>query len=286
MARPHIEFIQSQVIPFKKGLYKGIRDNIENRTLSIDDTDGSSTCIIKYPSGWVQNNPHALLVDEEFFILEGSIEINGNLYGKHAYAHLPKGYAKKTHSSQNGAIVLNFFSGELKIEETDTNLPDYDSSRLVELIDTQKMQGEIGPRKHMNSGDWDPSGTIHKKLFQDPYTGELTWLVGLMPGWWSAKAEIHPVVEEEFSILGDICFPIGVMRDGGYFWRPPGIEHGPFATWGGTLHLCRCKGGPYSTDWQESDGPDWNPSYKPILPDEYKQYLIQSDNNYDREPGY
>ena len=76
------------------------------------------------------------------------------------------------------------------------------------------------------------------------------------------------------------------MRDGGYFWRPPGIEHGPFATWGGTLHICRCKGGAYSTDWQESEGPNWNPKYDPILPDEYREYLNKSGDSYDKEPGY
>ncbi|MAI06680.1 MAG: hypothetical protein CBC47_06130 [Alphaproteobacteria bacterium TMED87] len=286
MARPHIEFIQSQVIPFKKDLYIGIRDNIESRILSIDNEDGSSSCILKYPSGWLQNQPQALLVDEEFFVLEGSLEINGQIYAKHSYAHFPRGYAKRSHSSKNGAVVLTFFSGKLAIEETDINLSEYDDNRMIKFIDTQKMEGETGPRKHMNSGDWDPSGTIHKKLYQDPYSGELTWLVGLMPGWWSAKAEIHPVVEEEFAILGDICFPIGVMRDGGYFWRPPGIEHGPFATWGGTLHICRCKGGAYSTDWQESEGPNWNPKYDPILPSEYREYLNKSGDNYDKEPGY
>jgi hypothetical protein len=138
----------------------------------------------------------------------------------------------------------------------------------------------------MNSGDWNPSGTVHKKLFHDPDSGELTWLIGMMPGWWTARSEVHPVVEEEFAILGDICFPIGVMRDGGYFWRPPGIEHGPFATWGGALHLCRCKGGTFSTEWRDTDGPDWQPQYKPILPDEYQAYLKESEGSYDREPGY
>ena len=286
MARPHIEFIQSQIIPFKKDLYKNIRDNVESRILSIDNEDGSSSCILRYPAKWSHGNPQALLVDEEFFVLEGSLEINGQIYGKHSYAHFPKGFAKKTHTSPNGAVVLTFFSGDVSIEETDINLNSYDEKRMVKFIDTQSMKGETGPRKHMNSGDWDPSGTIHKKLYQDPYSGELTWLVGLMPGWWSAKSEIHPVVEEEFAILGDICFPIGVMRDGGYFWRPPGIEHGPFATWGGTLHICRCKGGGYATDWQESDGPNWNPKYDPILPDEYREYIRNTKYNFDKEPGY
>ena len=92
-------------------------------------------------------------------------------------------------------------------------------------------------------------------------------------------------VREILGILGDICFPIGVMRDGGYFWRPPGIQHGPFASWGGALHLCRCKGGRFATDWQETPPPDWEPEYKPILPPEYQRYVDEAVN-YDREPNY
>ena len=36
MARPHIEFVQSQVLPFRKGLYGGSRPDVEMRILSID----------------------------------------------------------------------------------------------------------------------------------------------------------------------------------------------------------------------------------------------------------
>lgn len=285
MARPHIEFIQCQVIPFTKGLYGGSRDEIETRTLSIDDTDGSSSTILRYPAGWSRNTPHVLQADEEIFVLEGAMTINGVTYTKHCYAHLPKGYVRTNHSTEKGAVVLTFFSAEPAAEDRGSSTDDFDDRKLIELIDTQKMSPHTGKRKHMNSGDWDPSGTTHKKLYEDPDTGELTWLIGMAPGWWTAKAEIHPVVEEEFAILGDICFPIGVMRDGGYFWRPPGIEHGPFATWGGSLHLCRCKGGPFATDWQETDGPDWHPEYRPILPPEYQAYVDAAENQ-DREPGY
>ena len=43
MARPHIEFIQSQVLPFSRGLYGGARPDVEVRTLSLDvRTDGNT----------------------------------------------------------------------------------------------------------------------------------------------------------------------------------------------------------------------------------------------------
>jgi len=285
MGRPHVEFVQSQVIPFELGLYGGARDDIECRTLSIDEGGGDSSTQLRYPAGWKRTEPHYIDVDEEFFVLEGAIEINGHNYGKHHYAHLPAGYLRNSTSSPTGATVLTFFSGEPHAVVASSASETYDERLLVEQIDTRIMQGETGKREYMKSGDWDTSGTIHKKLFQHPDNGELTWLIGMMPYWSTPKTEVHPTVEEEFAILGDICFPIGVMRDGGYFWRPPGIEHGPFASWGGALHLCRAKGGPYATIWGESDGPNWNPDYTPILPEPYKSH-VETGENFNQEPNH
>jgi hypothetical protein len=282
VGRPHVEFIQGQIIPFERGLYGGARPDVLVRTLSRDDDSGASSTILKYPPGWSRRDAHALAADEEIFVLEGSLELNGKIYGKHFYAHLPKGFTRTSMASPGGAVVLTFFSAEPSLGAAGGNI---DSRRLVEHCDTRRMPGITGKRPHMNSGDWDASGTVHKSLYVDPDSGERTWLIGMMPYWSTDKAEIHPVVEEEFAILGDICFPLGVMRDGGYFWRPPGIQHGPFATWGGALHLCRCKGGPFATTWVTTDGPDWNPPYRPILDDRARN-LLELAGPQDREPGY
>ncbi len=285
MSRPHVEFIQSQVLPFRQGMPGDARSGLESRILSIDEGAGDSTLQLRYPPGWAGPGAHYLDVHEELFVLEGALEINGRTYGKHDYAHLPAGYYRASMSSPAGAVVLTFLSGEAHAHEAGSHGSMFDERLLVEHIDTRRMEGQTGERKHMKSGNWDPSGTVHKKLFQNPESGELTWLIGMMPYWSTPRTEIHPVVEEEFAILGDICFPLGMMRDGGYFWRPPGIEHGPFATWGGCLHLCRCKGGPFATEWNESDGPNWTPEYAPILPPEYQAH-VDAGENYDREPNY
>ena len=283
MTRPHIEFVQSQVIPFELGLPGGARPDIFCRTLSRDDETGAASTVLRYPAGWHESQHFALEVDEEIFVLDGSLTINDHIYGKHFYGHLPQGYGRKNMSSFSGAVVLTFFSG-LPVAHVIQN-PEWDRRRVVERLDTRAMLGTTGQRKHMKSGDWDPSGTVHKTLYVDPVTGERTWLIGMMPYWWSNKAEVHPVAEEEFAILGDICFPLGVMRDGGYFWRPPGIQHGPFATWGGALHLCRCKGGPFATEWVETDGPDWTPPYTPILPEPYATWTKMAAVT-NHEPNY
>ncbi|MDX2145833.1 MAG: DUF4437 domain-containing protein [Rhodospirillaceae bacterium] len=281
MARPHIEFVQSQVIPFAEGMPGGIRPDVHCRTLSQDDETGALSAVVRYRPGWSLEASQILGVDEEIFVLEGSLEINGQSYGKHYYGHLPAGYVRQHMSCASGAVVLSFFSGA----PCSITASECDRRRLVEHLDTRALGGNTGKREHMRSGTWDPSGTIHKTLFVDPDTGERTWLIGMMPYWSSNKAEVHPVAEEEFAILGDICFPMGVMRAGGYFWRPAGIPHGPFASWGGALHLCRCKGGAFATEWVATDGPNWNPIYEPILPPTYMAY-VKSHAGLDVEPNY
>jgi len=281
MARPHIEFIPSQVIPFRAGLPGGARPGIECRLLSADDDTGALSTVLRYPAGWRSGSPGSLRADEELFVLEGELSINGLAYRKHDYAQLPAGYPRRSMGSDAGAVVLTFFSAA-PLAADPTAFP---PARLVERLDTRRMPAERGKRAHMRSGDFDPSGTLHKTLYLDPESGDRTWLIGLMPMWSSARTERHPVVEEEFAILGDVCFPMGVMQAGGYFWRPPGIEHGPFASWGGALHLCRAKGGPFATTWGGSDGPDWTPRFRPVLPQAYRR-MLETAGRVDREPNY
>jgi hypothetical protein len=126
----------------------------------------------------------------------------------------------------------------------------------------------------MSSEGFNFSGTEHKTLFLDPDSGERTWLISLAPGWHTTLTEVHPVVEEEFAISGELAMPNGIMHAGAYFWRPAGIEHGPFGTIGGTLHLCRCVGGPFSVEFAEHpERLNWQPEYVPVLPEFMKPWV-------------
>ena len=274
MARPHIEFIQSQLIPWSTGLYGGARPDVQVRVLSKDSDSGASSLILKYPPGWQRPRAEYLQADEELFVLEGSLEISAVRYGKHDYAHLPRGYPRNGVVSSTGAVVLTFFSAPPVAVGTGG---DYDERRLVRHIDTRRQLAHQGPREHMSSEGFEHTGTVHKSLFHDVDTDERSWLVGLPPYWSMTKAETHPVCEEEFSIYGDICMPNGIMHAGAYFWRPEFIQHGPFGTVGGTLHFCRAKGGAFSTEFEDHpEWLNWDPEYQPILPDEYRAYLSET----------
>jgi hypothetical protein len=149
-----------------------------------------------------------------------------------------------------------------------------DPARLVRRIDTRAMPGMTGPRAHMRSEGFAHGGTVHKLLFDDPLTQDKTWIAGLPPYWACDVIERHPVCEEEFALAGDIHMPNGIMLEGAYFWRPADVPHGPFGTVGGTIHLCRAKGGLFSTRFAPAGAPfRWDPPYRPIGPPEVLRWV-------------
>ncbi len=275
MARPHIEFIQSQVLPWSEGLYAGTRQGVQSKTLSVDDEKGSASVLVRYPPGWVQPGPGYLNADEEFFVLEGSLDINGQSYGEYGYAHLPAGYSRQSFTSRTGAVAVTFFSGEPDWSAGEAAPVMYDQKRLVEYIDglNQPYDNDFS---RMGSDDVNQNGIALKLLREDPYDREQTWLLGAIAFWPGGAVEIHPVVEEMFLVSGEIVGNFGSMKTGAYFWRPPGERHGPFATAAPTLHLFRAKGGPLSTVFEEPKKPfNWNYPHRPILPPHLQSYAAK-----------
>ncbi len=276
MGRSHIEFIQTQAVPWQADIYAGNRTGIESKTLSTDPDSGAASVVIRYPAGWLQQGAGYLNADEELFVLEGSIEINGRTYGEYGYAFLPAGYRRDTFSVSSGAVVLTFF--EATPDFVSGTTPDglYDQKRLVEFIDglNQPYDNDFA---RMGSEDVNQNGIALKLLREDPYDREQTWLLGALAFWPGGAVEIHPVVEEMYLLSGDIIGPHGSMKEGAYFWRPEGLRHGPFATAAPTLHLFRAKGGPLSTEfYPPEEALGWEMPYKPILPKEFA-YLADAD---------
>ncbi len=269
--RPHIEFIQSQWLPWDDAATALWRPGVQARVLSRDPSDGAASLILRYPPGY-RRGAETLDADEEFIVLAGVIEIDGIRYGRHDYAHLPRHLPRGALVCGPGAEVLTFLSAEPRA--TAEPMGACDARRLVRRIDTRSMAGMHGPRSHMASEGFQHAGTVHKLLFDDPLTGDKTWIAGLMPYWSCETVERHPVCEEEFALAGDIHMPNGVMLEGAYFWRPANVPHGPFGTLGGTIHLCRGKGGPYSTTFAPAAEPfAWDRPYRPVLPPELWRHV-------------
>lgn len=271
MARPQIEFIQSQAIHWHKGLYGGARPDVRSKILSIDGVTGASSVLVEYPAGWKRTAHEHLLADEEIFVLDGSIRIAGLEYGPHCYAYLPAGYPRARMSSRKGAVVLTFFSATPTACRGKAEAGLYQEDLLVERLDTMEMPWGVMPDGSPMDPELGGRGSL-KSLRQDPRNGDWTFLYGTMPqshpDGWAGKVETHPVVEEMYMLSGEMAGNLGIMRPGAYFWRPPGILHGPYGTITGSLGLFRTQGGPLVNVWTDYEAPfTFSPAYKPALPE-------------------
>jgi len=269
MPRPHIEFVHAQNLAWENGALPGILGELDCKVLSMDDTNGSCSVILRYPAGWTRPSTEHLTSSHEFLVLDGAIEINGQHYGMDTYAYLPPGFARTTTSSENGAVILTFFaqnpetlSGNKEIEE-DPNAPTipyinlHDIEWSVDGIDPDVVRG-----RHI----------AHKRLRHNPVTGDTTFVLEASPHFhpegWKEKELYHPCVEEMYLLSGDIRGPQGIINAGGYFWRPPNIWHGPFVSRMGYIGVFRFIGGHHINIWSEHElESKLTPAHNPVLPD-------------------
>jgi hypothetical protein len=264
VGRPFIEFVHEQVLPWHQGGSGSARPDVSARLLSTDADTGASSQVVQYPPGWSRTEPEVLVVDEELFVLTGSLTIGCRTYGPRSYAFLPAGWLRTSASSPAGALVLTFFTGEPEaVVDPSVSQVDHDTTRVVEHIDA--LDGEWGGNFHPSF----PPGAGRKWLRRDPVTHEETWILGTMPLRFGLRPEKHPVVEEMFLLSGQLVGPLGKMHAGSYFWRPEEEWHGPFGSLTGNLMLFRTLGGPLSTVYTEDEmGFSWDPEHRPILPQE------------------
>jgi hypothetical protein len=262
MTRPHIEWIQAQALPWKPNAVAA-RPGAEAKILSRDDASGALSCIIRYPAGYARP-AEWLDADEEFWVLEGGIEVDGVAYGEHCYAHLPRGMPRLGLASPHGAAVLTFFSTG----------PVAQPGGAGRSFDERRLVRRIAAADNIWDGDFAAMGLQSmqatarmRTLRKDPDTGEITYLTATVPFRQGERSERHPVVQEFFMISGELAGELGVMHAGAYCWRPPMFKHAPYGSWTGTLLLFRSVGGPQTTDWEDPDQPfTWTPEHKPILP--------------------
>ena len=87
--REHIEFIQAQRLPWEDAGSSGFA-GARIKLLSNDPDDGSFSAVLRLPAGWSrQNGP--LAFDEEIYVLDGDLEIDGVTYPDNAYGFMAAG---------------------------------------------------------------------------------------------------------------------------------------------------------------------------------------------------
>jgi hypothetical protein len=256
MARPQIEFIQSQRLAWTPDPRFGLGRDVEVKILSEDTETGAASLLVRYPAGWTLP-AGARGADEEFLILDGELKVGDTVYGYFNYAHWPSGYAAGARASASGATVLTFFSGDPRQPAPVS----YEPTRLVERLDAFVIPYTGNFHREF------PPGAGRKVLFTDPTTKETSWILGTLPLRWAERSEMHEDVEEMYLLSGESHGDRGVMRPGAYFWRPGHLAHGPYGTLTGNLYFFRSKGGPLVTRYVDPQiSFRWWPPYRPALP--------------------
>ena len=275
--RPHIEFIHAQMLPWRRIAPGLARPDAEFKFLSRDDRTGGCSILIRYPPGWRREGPEHIEAAEEFYVLDGALEINGHRFQHDHYGYLPACATRTSMSAPDGAVALTFLDCE-PVLRSGAGAP-----AQLTAIDVLHTPWDMT----LNDSKLAHLGISRKDLRLDPETGERTFLSMVLPHseppGRKGPTEHHPVVEEAYVINGSLTGPHGTMGPGAYFWRPPGIPHGPFGTRWGCVMLIRFVGGRHVNVWSEGEASfDFDAPYDPVLPETLAAYAAP----YKGEPGY
>ncbi len=274
MARPHILFLQSQVLPWHAAL-EDERPNVSCKVLSEDADSGASTRIVRYPAGY-DSPERRISADEEWFVLDGELTFDDERYGYHDYAFLPAGLPRRRLRSEAGAVVLTMFSGRPRAASEATSC---DESRLIRRLHTFALPWAQGAEGSVTGRPLGP-GLGVKHLRRDPDTGEQSFLYACLPHHPPPAVMVgkftHPVVEEIFTLEGEYVFgDAGVMRPGGYCWWREGERHGPAGSRTGYSLFIRVLGGALRNEFDRERAPfRYDPPYVPALPESLRQAAV------------
>lgn len=83
---------------------------------------------------------------------------------------------------------------------------------------------------------------LARMLSRDPVDGAMTLLIKEPPGWYTAAAESHSVLQEDILLEGDCWYGEQHVEGPTYFCFPPGHSHGPMYTETGALWLVTLAG--------------------------------------------
>jgi hypothetical protein len=256
MSRPWVEFVQSQQLDWIDDDLDGFAPAAAVKRLSTDPDTGAASMLLRLPAGFA-GPAGARAADIEVLVLEGSLSVNGHRFEPYGYGRWPHGLDGSGWQSEEGATLLLFLSAR-PIPAAATAAPD--DPGHVPWLDALRVPytGNFHPEF--------PPGAGRKVLYQCARTGETSWLLGTLPLRWAERSEVHPVVEEMFLLAGESHGNRGVMRPGAYFWRPPGIPHGPYGTLTGNLYFFRTAGGGLSTEYVDAERFAWHRPTDPVVP--------------------
>ncbi len=235
MARPHIEPYVELDSPYKKFDLNGFKGS-EYKVLSLDVDSGACTLKVKFNNGF-KRKPGLSYSDVEIFVLEGKMKVGKEVWGKGHYAFIPAGMHTGAISVPQGCEALVMFNdSEPSYKESDRN-----HQLAMTTAHTSMNSYEDAPWAPGNVASPSvASGCLIKVLHFDPLTQAISFLYCMTPQFAQNNISYHDCAEESYHIWGTSwMMQFGDLPTGGYFWRPPWIDHGAFRCELGTIAFGR-----------------------------------------------
>lgn len=251
MARPHIEFVQEQDLLWEPARPAAGLAEFDWKPLSRDPESGAVTALVQLAAGWRSPAAAAFSAALELFVLEGRLQV--------ALAGTPHTLAAGGYLRVGAETAIGPLAAEqpsrllwMAAARLDPKPPRRAAAATATVADTNAIAWQT---------PWVPGpapGLTLKLLWRDEATGAYSRLLAVAPGWREERLEHHDCSEEAYLLSGEMTMgALGTMRPGAYFWRPPGIRHGPMRSGAGAVLFIRTDG-PLVNYYTSPDGTPLN----------------------------
>jgi hypothetical protein len=242
MPRRHIEPFVDRDVPFKRMTLPGFRSGMHYKMLSIDADTGACTMTVQWDGGYSQ--PPSISSSElEILLLSGSFKLGERICRPGYYTFVPRGVSIPAIETRGGCQLLMMYNhSEPHITESDRDATGAKRTGLVSLQSYDDMPWQVPTLFPATE-----PGCLIKILHFDERTHAFSFLYTMNAGFWQDNISYHDCAEEAYHIWGTSwMMQFGNLPTGGYFWRPPYINHGAFACEKGTLAFGRTDGELYN----------------------------------------
>jgi hypothetical protein len=236
MARPHIEPYVDRTVDYKKMTLPGFGNGMQYKMLSFDIDSGACTMNVRFEQGYRQP-PGFSYSEIELFVLKGKLKFGKTTYHEGHYFHIPAGVSMPEMTAPRGAEALLMFNGsEPSFVESDADHSGADRAKLQNLNAYEDIPWLVPNITRPATA----TGCLLKILKFDERTHAISFLYILSPEFWQDNISYHDCAEESYHIWGTSwMMQFGDLPTGGYFWRPPYINHGAFASKRGCIAFGR-----------------------------------------------
>jgi len=235
VARPHIEPFVELNEDFKKFQVAGFRGS-HYKVLSLDIDTGACTLKVRFDGGY-SRKPGLSYSDMEIFVLTGSIKVGDEVFTEGHFMFIPAGMAIGAIDVPQGCEALVMFN------DSEPSYEESDESHQLALKAAYVSVNTYGDMPWAPGNLVQPSvasGCMIKVLRYDPLSEAMSFLYCLAPQFEQNNISYHDCAEESYHIWGTSwMLQFGDLPTGGYFWRPPYINHGSFRCREGTIAFGR-----------------------------------------------